>query len=78
MPWLFLDLDDSTMELLKQNAARVGVSTMTYAGEVLRQRAASSAWPSSFWDTYGAVTDETFVEPSELDLCDDDFPLATS
>ncbi len=71
MPWLFLDVDEPTMDRLKQNAVCEGVPAMTYVSELLRQKVARDVWPSSFWDTYGAITDETFDEPPELDFDDD-------
>ncbi len=66
MPQLSLYLDDATMEALRSDAGRERVSLSQYARQLIRERA-ESAWPAGFWDTYGALSDPTFVVPAELD-----------
>lgn len=65
MPQLSLYLDDSTMDTLRRNAGRAGVSLSRYTATLIQQQ--SAAWPSSFWDTYGALDDDSFTAPPELD-----------
>ena len=70
MPQLSLYLDDAAMESLREDAAREGVSLSRFARmKICEQRA--TRWPESFWDTYGALTDETFVLPEKLDFATD-------
>ena len=65
MPQLSLYLDNDTMALLRQDAAREGTSLSKHASNIIRQNSLS-AWPKGFFDLYGALDDETFVEPPEL------------
>lgn len=69
MPQLSLYLDESTFELLKADAANSGVSMSKYTAALIRDRA-RSAWPDSFWETYGAA-DDSLVAPDELSYEDD-------
>lgn len=64
MPQLSLYLDDATMECLRAESSRQGMSLSKFARTRLSEK--PSAWPSSFWDTYGAA-DESFSLPSEPD-----------
>ena len=66
MPQLSLYLDASTMESLRCASDREGVSLSKYAGRLIRDHSAS-AWPIGFWDTYGALQDDSFVVSPELD-----------
>lgn len=80
MPQLSLYLDDATMESLRSDAGCENVSLSQYARELIQNRA-ESAWPKSFWATYGALDDPTFAEPPELDASLDEpvsFDLATA
>ena len=70
MPQLSLYLDDDTMDLLRQDAAREGVSLSKHASRVIRE-SSTSAWPKGFFDLYGALDDDTFVVPPELSWEDD-------
>ena len=65
MPQLSLYLDDVEMESLRSRASGSGVSLSRYVRDVLREQ--PSKWPSSFWDTYGALKDETFVVHGDED-----------
>ncbi|CDD68010.1 putative uncharacterized protein [Eggerthella sp. CAG:368] len=66
MPQLSLYLDDTTMDVLRRSAEKEGVSLSHYARRLIQDQA-SSAWPVSFWGTYGSVKDDSFVAPEELD-----------
>lgn len=65
MPQLSLYMDDAAMELLREKSKQEGVSLSKYARGQLTKP--SGTWPESFWKTYGAVDDETFVLPSDID-----------
>lgn len=70
MPQLSLYLDDAAMAGLREDAAREGMSLSRFARmKICGHRAA--CWPESFWSTYGALTDETFVLPEKLDFAMD-------
>lgn len=70
MPQLSLYLDDETMDRLREDAAREGVSLSRFARmKICEQK--SAHWPESFWGTYGALNDETFVLPEKLDFAMD-------
>ena len=66
MPQLSLYLDDSTMEALRACSQREGVSLSKYVGQLIKDHAVPG-WPMGFWDTYGALNDDSFVVPEELD-----------
>lgn len=73
MPQLSLYLDDATMEALRNDAGNAQVSLSQYARQLIQNRA-DSAWPASFWTTYGALSDPSFVEQPELDASLDEIP----
>ena len=54
MPQLSLYLDDDTMDILRQDATREGVSLSKHASRVIRENNVS-AWPKGFFDLYGAL-----------------------
>ncbi len=70
MPQLSLYLDSSTMDVLRAHAARDNTSLSKYVSNMIGEYAASG-WPEGFWDLYGALQDETFAEPDELDYSQD-------
>ena len=66
MPQLSLYLDDATMDKLRNDASREGVSLSRHAARLI-QADGSSRCPLGFFDLFGSVSDSTFVEPPELD-----------
>ena len=66
MPQLSLYIDDETMGVLRKNADERDVSLSRYARDLISSHN-ESAWPSDFWDVYGALKDDSFVVPEELD-----------
>ena len=66
MPQLSLYLNSATMNTLRCNAARENKSLSRFVAELL-ERPYENAYPSSFWATYGAMTDPTFVVPDDID-----------
>lgn len=63
MPQLSLYLDDATMEKIRNESSRQGVSISRFARTRLSEGV--SAWPSSFWSAYGAAASD-FSLPEEL------------
>ena len=70
MPQLSLYLDDAAMEDLRKRAAQEGLSLSRFARSQICARPASK-WPEGFWQTYGALCDESFVLPEKLDFAMD-------
>ena len=68
MPQLSLYLDDATMEKVRNESSRQGMSISRFARTRLSEGV--SAWPSSFWGTYGAAAAD-FSLPEELDASRD-------
>jgi hypothetical protein len=65
MPQLSLYLDESSMSMLREASKREGTSISKCARARLART--ENTWPGSFWETYGAVQDETFTVPDEMD-----------
>ena len=65
MPQLSLYLDDSTMNALRQDAAREGKTLSKFVSSALRDRERGKGWPEGFFNLYGACNDDTFVEPPD-------------
>lgn len=67
MPQLSLYIDDATMEKVRNESSRQGVSISRFARTRLSE--GISAWPSSFWGTYGAATpDFSLTEKLDAEL----------
>ena len=68
MAQLSLYLDEPTMVSARSQAAKQNKSLSRYVSDVLKQavKEEGSAWPSSLWETFGAISDPTFTEPEEL------------
>ncbi len=75
MPQLSLYLDDKTMTDLRESAATERLSLSSYARKLIRDRS-DSTWPAGFWGLYGALEDESFALPAELDFTLDGPPPA--
>lgn len=69
MPQLSLYLDESTMEALRQDAARAGTSLSKYVANVLHEHAESSRWPDGFFDLYGSFDDGCIEDECFGDDC---------
>lgn len=65
MPQLSLYLDEPSMESLRERSKREGLSISKYARIQLAR--SGGTWPASFWNTYGALEDDSFTVPDELD-----------
>ncbi len=74
MPELVIDLDALSAEALRAKAECRGLSVSEYARQQFT--CPDETWPASFWLTYGALDDDSFVEPEELDTSlDGSIPL---
>lgn len=67
MPQLSLYLDEETMTRLRDDSTKAQRSLSKYVGDLIRRDEAQAAWPEGYWSIYGALTDETFQLPCELD-----------
>ena len=76
MAQLSLYLDDATMETLRTDAKRQGVSLSKYAAGLIRDHAGGNGWPVGYWEqVYGCLADDdSFVRPDQGDLSLDDDP----
>lgn len=74
MPQLSLYLDEPTMEHLRMQAAKENVSLSKYVANTLKNQRKSS-WPPGFFNLYGSIQDETFVEPPDVSILEE--PIET-
>ena len=75
MPQLSLYLDDSTMDLLKEEAKRTGQSLSKYAAQSIRAGKRAQGWPDGFMDLYGCL-DSSFKRPDQGDASLDNDPAS--
>ena len=71
MAQVSLYVDDATLAELREKAKGQGVSLSKYVGQIVEEHCAASKWPQGFFDLYGSVTDETFVEPDDVSILDE-------
>ena len=71
MTQLSLYLDSSTLRALRDSATKANCSVSEYVGNLIRKDAEEDTWPNDFWDLYGTISDESFVEPADLSWNDD-------
>lgn len=68
MPQLSLYLNEPTMALLREDCQKSGNSLSRYVSDLITAKRAESSWPQGYWDNvYGALADDSFQVPSELD-----------
>jgi hypothetical protein len=70
MPQLSLYIDQDTLTKVSDAARAEHVSVSKFVTGILA-RTVSDTWSQEFLDTYGSITDPTFVRPEELDPADD-------
>lgn len=67
MPQLSLYIDSEALDLLREDAKRSNTSMSKYVTRLIKSKP-GSAWPDGYWESvYGALTDDSFVVPEELD-----------
>ncbi len=67
MAQLTIYLDEEAHRLVLDAAKREGTSLSKWAGKRLVKAAKPEAWPEGFFELFGAIGDETFREPVDLD-----------
>lgn len=67
MPQLSLYMDEPTMCVLRERSACEGVSLSKFVGNLIRKDASGDKWPQGYWSVYGALNDDSFTVPNELD-----------
>lgn len=65
MPQVSLYVDNETMAALRDRAALENSSLSKYVAKLVREDV-DEGWPAGFWDLFGSVSDDTFLEPPEL------------
>ena len=68
MPQLSLYLDEPTLASLRANSALADLSLSKYVANLIRNRHENGEWPAGYWDIYGALEDEAFTAPPDIDL----------
>ena len=66
MPQLSLYINDASMERLRRSALEQGMSLSRCAAEAIDARC-STGWSEGYFELYGALADNSFVAPAELD-----------
>lgn len=64
MAQLSLYLDDALMGRLKRRAGHEGVSVSKYVSRLVEENLLYT-WPTGYFDLFGSIDDETFVEPMD-------------
>ncbi|WP_172135691.1 antitoxin [Adlercreutzia sp. ZJ473] len=67
MPQLSLYLDEPTMASLRESSALAELSLSKYVSNLVRDHHESGGWPAGYWDVYGALEDDTFTAPPDVD-----------
>lgn len=65
MAQLSLYLDDGLMGRLKRRASNEGISVSKYVARLVEENLLYT-WPKGYFDLFGSIDDETFVEPEDL------------
>jgi hypothetical protein len=64
MPQLSLYLKEDTMRLVAGQAKKKKISLSRYVADILDTQSAQT-WPASLWESFGAISDESFVVPED-------------
>ena len=67
MAQLTIYLDDEAHRLVQEAAQNEGTSLSKWARQRLVKAAEPEKWPDGFFDLFGSITNDSFVEPDELD-----------
>jgi hypothetical protein len=66
MPQILLELDKMTLEKVEKMAKRNNTSVSTWVGNNIRELLKTN-YPEGFFELFGAIKDDTFIEPDEID-----------
>jgi len=64
MPQVSLYIDDEVLDKARKSAQIKKISLSKYITQKLIEQH-ESGWPEGYWDLFGSITDETFVEPED-------------
>lgn len=71
MAQLTIYLDEESHRLVEEAAKREGCSLSQWARGHLVTAAHPKGWPEGFFELFGSIGDESFVEPEELAWSED-------
>ncbi|MDR0823345.1 MAG: hypothetical protein LBN20_06180 [Endomicrobium sp.] len=66
MPQIALDIDEITFEKIEKAAEQRNTSISNWVGNNIRV-ILNNDYPDGFFDLFGAIKDETFIEHKEID-----------
>lgn len=70
MPQISLYIDEKTLKKVENAASQQHISISKWVAEQIKNRI-EPTYPLDFDSLFGAVTDETFVEPKEINFSSD-------
>ena len=66
MPQISLELDPITLERIERVALQDNTSISKWIGNNIK-KILENNYPEDFFELFGAIKDETFIEPDEID-----------
>jgi hypothetical protein len=66
MAQISLELDQLTLEKVKKVARQNNTSISSWVGNNIK-RILKNDYPDGFFELFGAIKDDTFIEPDEID-----------
>jgi hypothetical protein len=66
MPQISLDIDQIILEKIKKIANRKKTSVSDWVEDTIKKTLGND-YPNDFFELFGAINDDTFVEPTEID-----------
>jgi hypothetical protein len=66
MPQIALDIDQITLERIEKAARRRKTSISNWIGDTIKI-VLENDYPEGFFELFGAIKDDTFIEPEEID-----------
>jgi hypothetical protein len=66
MPQIALDIDQITFERIEKAAIRRKTSISNWVGDTIKI-VLENDYPEGFFELFGAIKDDTFIEPEEID-----------
>ncbi|MDO4290066.1 MAG: antitoxin [Eggerthellaceae bacterium] len=67
MAQLCVYLDEPTMKSLRADSEKANLSLSRYVSKLINEKQESTGWPDGYWSVYGALNDDTFTVPCEID-----------
>jgi hypothetical protein len=65
MPQISLEFDQLTLEKIEKVAKQDNISISAWVGNNL-QKILKNNYPEGFFNLFGAIKDDTFIEPDEI------------